>query len=903
VTGGLSPGERLRVLLLNHDAEDAERYVLLLRHGGYDVTSDLATNAQDFRMRLRTGSYDVVLADYGLPDLTAIDALAVVREEGLDIPLILVTARLGDERAVEYVKAGVADLVNKDNLLRLPLVIVRALDERRAREEHMRSANLIRKLSLALDQSPASVIITDASGVIEYVNRRFEHVSGYSATEAIGSNPRLLKSGETSPAVYRQLWQTIKSGQVWRSEMVNRKKSGEEYWDLVSISPIADGSGVVTHFLATQEDITERRRSEATFREREERFQQLAENIEEVFFVMDPQYRETLYISPAYERIWGRSCQSLYENPRSFMEPVAPEDQDRLLRYVATVQQGVDPGEIEFRVVHLNDQTRWVLARAVPIRNDRGDVYRISGVALDITDRRRGQEALAASEERFRSLAEASFDAIHITEGGIVREVNQGFLQMFGYSLDEVIGRPVLDFVAEESRDAVRQRLTRGIDGRFEAMGQRKDGQKLFLEATGKYHEVGGRLERVTALRDLTEKRMLEEQFRQAQKMEAVGRLAGGVAHDFNNLLTVITSYASILVRDMSESDPRHDDLEQILKASSDAASLTRQLLAFSRQQVIAPRLVILEDVVLGTRKMLRRLIGEDVELISTLSETPSPVLIDPGQLEQVIMNLAVNARDAMPHGGRLTIETSATEFDQAYAHTHWPATPGRFAMLAVSDTGVGMDEETRAKVFEPFFTTKELGKGTGLGLATVYGIVKQSGGFIWVYSEPGRGATFKIYLPLTDEVARPSGPHAEPTQPPSGTETVLLVEDAPGVRAAVRHALEGYGYLVIDAPTPGAALGIVSKRREPIHLLLTDVVMPGMSGRQLAERVIAEWPELRVLYMSGYTNDVAVRHGLLGPGLAYLQKPFAPDALAFKVREVLDAAKHDAAPGSAGPP
>jgi len=892
VTAGVGAGQRLRVLLLEHEPADAELCVLMLQRSGYTVTSDLATNAEDFRRQLRTASYDVVLADYTLPDWTGMEALAAVREAGLDIPLILVSGTLGDERAVECVKEGAADYVIKHNLIRLPLAVHRALKEWSARQERVRSMALIRKLSQAVDQSPASVVITNTSGIIEYVNRRFEEDTGYTAQEAIGNNPRMLKSGETPPAIYHELWSTIESGRVWRGEIVNRKKNGERYWESAIISPLRDESGVVTHFLATQEDVTERRITEATLREREQRFRQLAENIEEVFFVMDSQFRQTLYISPAYEKIWGRSCENLYANPRSFLEPVPPEDRDRMLKNIAAAQGGVDPGKIEFRIVQPNGDTRWVLAHAVPIRNDRGEVYRISGVALDITDRRQAEGALAVAEARFRHLAEASFDAIHITEGGIVREVNPGFLKMFGYSLDEVIGRPLTDFAAEESVEAVRERLARGTDGRFEVVGQRKDGQKILLEATGKNHEVGGRVERVTALRDVTEKRMLEEQFRQAQKMEAVGQLAGGVAHDFNNLLTVITSYASILVSDMAESDPRHDDLNQILKASGDAASLTRQLLTFSRQQVVEPRVVVLEDVVRGAEKMLKRLIGEDVEFISKLSPSPVSILSDPGQLEQVIMNLVVNARDAMPQGGRLTIETDIAELDDAYARTRWPATPGRFAMLAVSDTGIGMDEQTRARIFEPFFTTKELGKGTGLGLATVYGIVKQNGGFIWVYSEPGRGATFKVYFPVSEGEAAPSAAGSQAATPPTGTETVLLVEDAPAVRAAVRRTLEQYGYKVIDAPTPGAALGMIAHQREPIHLLLTDVVMPGMSGKELAEHVAADRPAVRCLYMSGYTNDVALRYGLIGTGLAYIQKPFSPDTLAYKVREVLDSAR-----------
>ena len=510
--------------------------------------------------------------------------------------------------------------------------------------------------------------------------------------------------------------------------------------------------------------------------------------------------------------------------------------------------------------------------------------------ASDITERRRAEAALAESEALYRKVIEASFDAIDITEEGIVREANHGFAKMFGYTLNEVKGRPMLDFVADESVDAVRQRKIDGVEGSYELVGKRKDGTKILLEATAKTHYIAGRPVRLTALRDVTEKRQLEEQVQQAQKMEAVGRLAGGVAHDFNNLLTVITSCAELVLMDTGEGDPRRENVEEIRKASQAAAGLTRQLLAFSRQQVIEPKLVTIEEVVATADKMLQRLIGEDVELVAVLNEDPATVKIDPGQLEQVIMNLAVNARDAMPDGGKLTLETSAVELGEVYVRTHWPAMPGRFALLAVSDTGIGMTDQTQARIFEPFFTTKEIGKGTGLGLATVYGIVKQSGGFIWVYSEPGQGATFRIYLPRVDESPTASQPVMS-TASLLGTETILLTEDAPALRGMARQILERYGYTVLEAPSSKEALTLASSRPGPIHLLLTDVVMPGMSGRELAERFTAQRPEVKVLYMSGYTDDAVVRHGVLRPGTAYLQKPFTPETLGRKVREALDSA------------
>jgi signal transduction histidine kinase/CheY-like chemotaxis protein len=454
--------------------------------------------------------------------------------------------------------------------------------------------------------------------------------------------------------------------------------------------------------------------------------------------------------------------------------------------------------------------------------------------------------------------------------------------------MEQVTGRRVTDFIAEESRNDLEWRVANSIEGSYELTGLRKDGKKLFLEATARSQAIAGRPVRITALRDMTERRALEDQFRQAQKMEAVGRLAGGVAHDFNNLLTVILSYADMLLDGVPANDQRADDLGEIRKAAVTAGSLTRQLLAFSRQQVIEPRLLDLNEVVARSEKMLRRLIGEDIDVKTQLSETALTVMIDPGQLEQVMMNLAVNARDAMTNGGSLTLETAPVTLDAEYARDHWPAHAGNYAMLAVSDTGSGMDEQTRSHIFEPFFTTKSVGKGTGLGLATVYGIVKQSNGFIWVYSEIDHGTSFKIYLPLLNRAPEQYATKSESDAPAIGTETILLAEDAEAVRGAARQILERYGYTVLEAANGTVAL-ITAEKAIKIDLLLTDVVMPEMSGRELATQFVRLKPNTKVLFMSGYTDDAIIRHGVLRPGTAYLQKPFSPETLARKVRAVLD--------------
>jgi nitrogen-specific signal transduction histidine kinase/ActR/RegA family two-component response regulator len=388
----------------------------------------------------------------------------------------------------------------------------------------------------------------------------------------------------------------------------------------------------------------------------------------------------------------------------------------------------------------------------------------------------------------------------------------------------------------------------------------------------------------------VSKRRQLEAQLRQAQKMEAIGRLAGGIAHDFNNLLTAIRGFTDLVRRDLPEGDVHRADLDQVVLAADRATELARQLLAFSRRQVLQPKVVDPAGIVDGIAPMLRRLLGEHIEFVTHAAPGLGLIRVDPSQLEQVIVNLALNARDAMPDGGQLTIETANVELDAAYASTHAEVTPGPFVLLAVSDTGSGMALETQGHAFEPFFTTKEPGKGTGMGLATVFGIVKQSGGSIYLYSEPGHGTTFRIYLPRVDEAPVPAaGEPVEVRPAPSGTETILLVEDEPAVRAFAERVLAEQGYTVLSAADALAALALAAAHAGQIELLVTDVIMPGLQGHQLAERLAAERPDLRVLYVSGFTESSVIHQGVLGADVAFLPKPFSAEALGRAVRQALD--------------
>ena len=768
-------------------------------------------------------------------------------------------------------------------------------------------SSLLRSKELAqeiVDSVPSGLLVLSDDLRILSVNRWFLETFRFRAEDVVGRSlhevlrpdgpPRSLGGTESGEGRARDVFLTIPVAGTLEKRPVR-----------INISDIAGEEEGEKRLLLVVEDLSESLRLWAAADESERRLRDIVQTLDAIVWEADATTFRFTFVSQRAEDFLGYPIGQWTEEPDFWITHIYPEDRARTTNFCRREAEAGRDYEVEYRMKAADGRVTWLRDIVRLVRDSSGTVVRRRGMTVDINERRLAQEAVLASEAKYRSLFEGVPVGVYrSTPDGKVLEANPALAQMLGY--EHTSGTLALKtdqiYVNPEDHKNWQARMDQsGLVRDFEIQARRRDGALLWLRDSARavrdansniiYYEG--------ILEDITERKQLEEQLRQSQKMEAVGRLAGGVAHDFNNLLTIISGYSDLLLDTLPKPERSRTHVEEIKKAGNRAATLTRQLLAFSRSQVLAPQVLDLNAVVTNVDKMLRRLIGEDVDLVAVLGENLGNVRADPGQLEQVLMNLAVNARDAMPQGGKLTIETANTTLDAAYARTHMTVVPGEYVMLAVSDTGIGMDANTQAHIFEPFFTTKEQGKGTGLGLATVYGIIKQSGGYVWVYSEPGLGATFKIYLPRVAQPSKDTGQRNAVESPGKGNETILLVEDEPALRAMVRSVLESKGYQVLEARHGEDALMVAELHRGTIDLLLTDVVMPGMSGRELAEHLVNARRETKVLYMSGYTDDAIVHHGVLGSDMAFLQKPFSPESVARKVRQVLDAPP----PARPGPP
>jgi PAS domain S-box-containing protein len=650
--------------------------------------------------------------------------------------------------------------------------------------------------------------------------------------------------------------------------------------------------------LTLQQEVVEHERAEETLRLSNEKFNQLADNITDVFWVRSPDMSELHYVSPAFEKIWGRSVASLHANPKQWADFIFPEDRERVLAAFGGLTGEKRSLDIEYRIVRPDGAIRWVLVRGFQVRDANDELIRHTGIVSDITERKRTEEMLRL----LSSAVEQANESILITEpnldlpGPKIIFVNPAFTEMTGYTAAEVIGQTPRILQGPRTDRAVLNRLRKLLEeGKLfagEAVNYRKDGTEIEMEwQIAPIRDAAGKITNfVSVQRDITARKKLEAHLLQSQKLETVGKLAGGIAHEFNSILTAIIGQCEFLIGDLPPASPLIANATEISMAANRAATLTRQLLAYGRKQFLQPEILDLNNVLASMAGTLRHLSGEAVDVRLVSSTGLKSVKVDVSQLEQVIMNLVMNAREAMPHGGKLTLETANATLDKEYAARYSELKPGEYVMLAVTDTGAGMTDDVKARAFEPFFSTKGVGEGTGLGLSTCYGIVKQSGGHISVYSEPGRGTTFKVYLPQIEPPPRiATVPQAAPALP-HGTETILLVEDDPALRDMATGLLRRLGYTVFAASNGIEALSL---KQQPgtghIDLLFTDVVMPHMSGKELADRVRALYPHTKILFTSAYTENAIVHQGVLNPGVVLLQKPFTPSSMAHKVRQVLD--------------
>ena len=769
---------QLRLLVVEDSVEDCELLLACLRRSGYDVVYDRVDRPDDLKAALRSGKYDLVVSDHNLRIWTGRDVLHEVQASGLDLPVLILTATLGDEDAAEYIKRGATDYILKDRLVRVPAAVARALQEKarrfeaaRLRRESERATQALRvreeQLRLLLNSTAEGIWGVDLEGKCTFCNPAALKLLGYDHLD---------------------------------------KVLGKDMHDLVHHSR-PDGSPYP--------------KSECP---------------------MHNAFHSNTVTRLGAEVLWRADGSSLYADYFSY--PILKEGEP-----VGTV--------VTF---------------------------------FDVSERRRAEEQLKASESTHRLLFQSNPHPMWVADVRTLQflDVNEAAVRHYGYSREEFLSMTLKEIRTDEEVTRLLETLTRiNKNTLIHKAGvwrhRKKDGSQVDMDIAVNRFDFGGRPALLVAATDVTEQRRLEQQLRQAQKMEAVGRLAGGVAHDFNNLMMIVTSYAQLLL-EKKPGPPMKRYAENILDAGKKAADVTRQLLAFSRKQILQPTIVDINGLIRELNKMLPRLLGADIEMILRLQPDLWNVRADSGQIEQVIMNVAINARDAMPRGGKLIFETRNVELHHSYTLEHTTVISGSYVVLAITDTGIGMDADTKNRVFEPFFTTKEVGKGTGLGLATVYGIVKQSNGYIWVDSDLGKGSTFTIYLPsATEDVTETEANETTIGELPGGTDTILLIEDEPGLRAAAREFLELKGYTVLEASSGTEAVRLANEYKLPIQVILTDLVMPGMSGTEAVKEIKQKHANARVVYMSGYT-DRALGPEVMADGAIFIQKPFSLDHLAKKL-------------------
>jgi two-component system, cell cycle sensor histidine kinase and response regulator CckA len=765
------------------------------------------------------------------------------------------------------------------------LRLKRDLQESKQSEEKYRSL---------VENSVQGMVLIQNSRFV-FCNNAFAKMSGYSVEELLARSPKEIGAmvHADDRAALRERFHAWLAGEPAPSQFEYRgiKKDGTECW-LEAHAALIEYNGMPA-IQTAHRDITDHKKEENALRESEERFRQIAETIDEIFWIVDLDKGEMVYLSPSHERITGYPREYFYHGGNAFSQTAHPDDREKVASQFSLIKSG-QPLDYEHRVIRPDKSIRHLWVRGFPVVDNTGAIKSYVGITQDVTAWRAAEEELKQSREHLNQIINHIRDPIWVKdEQHRFVLVNNAFCTFSNLPKEGVLGKTDSGLIPEDVSDALWEMdeavLQTGIDTETEESFTDGRGEnRILITKKALLTDRKGGKQLVGVVRDITEHKRLEAQFMQSQKMEAVGVLAGGVAHDFNNMLSVIKGYTELSIESLRENDPMRSDLEQIAKAAQRAVSLTSQLLAFSRKQMLQPEVLNLNAVVIDMSTMLRRLIGEDIDLIEVAQPDLGIINADPGQIQQIIMNIAVNARDAMPHGGKFTIETANVDLDENYCRRHLPLKAGPYIMMAISDNGVGMDTATQAHIFEPFFTTKEKGKGTGLGLSTVYGIVKQSNGSIWVYSEPGQGTTFKIYFPRMEGTVVAYENKNQSEEVLRGGETILVAEDESSVRSLIVRVLRKQGYSVLEALDGIEALQVARNCSGKIDLIVTDVVMPRLRGTELVSQLETIRPGIKALYLSGYTDGAIVHHGMLDSKVEFLQKPFTVERLVRKVREVI---------------
>jgi two-component system cell cycle sensor histidine kinase/response regulator CckA len=802
---------------------------------------------------------------------------------------LLEAALVERDRAQSALRAMNASLESKVNERTVELAVTNRTLQAEIEERNRTEARLA-DLASIVEFSDDAIIGTTPDGIVTSWNTGAQRMYGYAAQEIIGRPISVLAPGARVDEIHQIFRKMSRGEHLEHYETVRVTRNGQLIDVSLTVSPIMGPTGKVVGVSAITKDISESKRTQEALRESEAQYRLLFESNPLPMWVFDSKTLGFLAVNEAAIRHYGYSRQEFLGMTILDIRP--SEDVPALLRSPSRPVHGLQKSEVWRH--QKKDGTILDVEVTAHDLNFHGTKAELV-LANDITERRRNEERLRQSEERFSKAFRSSPLAITISTlaEGRYLDVNDSFLSIMGYKRDELIGRTAFElgvWAIPKARANMVELLSKS--GKVNALQTQyvtKKGETRLVQVSAELIQLDGAPCVLAITNDITDARRLEDQFRQAQKMEAVGRLAGGVAHDFNNMLGVIIGYSELVEESLDAEDPVRKQVEQVNKAAHRAAALTKQLLAFSRQQILQASVLNLNAVVNNVSKMLLRMIGEDISLHLIPGAPLGSVKADAGQIEQILMNLVINARDAMPAGGKIIIETADADLDETYSKNHPAVQPGPYVMLSVSDTGGGMDSKTMSRIFEPFFTTKPPGQGTGLGLSMVYGVVKQSGGYIWVYSEPGKGTTFKMYFPRVDEPAESLLKPKVTTTFAKGEETILLVEDDDALRNLTLRLLRNQGYTVLEAKDGQEAIAMSTKYQETIHLLLTDVIMPGLSGTELAARLRGARPTLKLLCMSGYTGALITQQGIVNPDETLLQKPFTKSSLLGHVRNALE--------------